>query len=202
MKKTALLVGGGIDTWAVALTLKEQGVDFDPVFVNYGQACAPEEFMACTKLANELDTELINLITDRLVKTNSDGLLFGLGDNPIVNLRNLEMIQLTACEGYTTIYLALLNERGIMFPDANKNFMDKIGVVYKEAYNITVEAPFITCDKWDFVTDTHHKTPFFDKISTCWTPVNGKGCGVCGHCVKLSKIESYYKEKYNVVGPV
>jgi 7-cyano-7-deazaguanine synthase in queuosine biosynthesis len=190
--KRCLLIGGGLDSGAVALTLAGE---FDLVWVDYRQKCAEEEHAACKRLAELTGHELVYGYTGRLLETNSDGLLFGLGENPIVKLRNLELIQYAACLGYTDITLALLNERGIMFPDANKHFMSQVGPLYMDAYEIKVSAPFITEDKWDFVCDADDRTPYFDLVYTCWNKAEGTGCGTCPHCEKLKKIREYSRTR-------
>lgn len=195
MNKTALCIGGGLDSWAVALTMANLGIEFDLVWVDYGQACAIHEHTACEKLSVEIQKKLVVLKTDRIKDINKNCLLFGNGEDPIVKLRNLEIIQTTAGEGYKCIFLALLNERSVMFPDANEEFIRNARALYTKAYDIVIDAPFILNDKWDFVVDVEHRFPFLDKVFTCWQNVSG-GCGTCAHCEKLRNIKEYYKEKY------
>jgi 7-cyano-7-deazaguanine synthase in queuosine biosynthesis len=186
-RTAAYLVGGGVDTFAAVLT---DTSDYDLFWVDYGQACGSLEFRACYELAQRTGRKLEVYKTVRLERTNPQSLLLGKGTEPIVHLRNMEMIQVAACFGYTDIRLALLKERSVMFPDANAEFIAKAHDLYYSAYGVTVSAPYVALDKWDFVAEAASKFTFLDSVHSCWLPVKG-GCRTCAHCTKLTQIIEY-----------
>ena len=192
--KTAILVGGGLDSWAV--TLSCGALQADLFFVDYGQSTSKLELEACQSLATMANKPLIVATVDSLHKVNQNSLLLDKGTDPIVLLRNLEFIHLAAKHGYDDIVLCLLNERGVMFPDADAEFVRLADAMYHKAYNIRVRAPYIDSDKWDFVCHVNQRIAFFDIAHTCYHPIRG-GCGTCLHCDKLISIREYSRSKYD-----
>lgn len=153
-----------------------------------------------------------------LRNANTNSLLFGTGTEGFIRARNLSLVLYAANDiiarigtnEQIIIELALCKEE-MMYSDADINFIQALNQILIMSYGhtlcglplIQVSTPFINIPKLDFLksavdrlrkfkiydTDTILKILFEDSF-TCWTPVDGKHCGVCYHCQKADKLKT------------
>lgn len=183
-----VLLGGGLDGYAVLLHLKQMGIDdIHVVCVDYGQLAAQYEIEAVEKQVRFTGVQKFSVVQDRsrLIETlNPNGLLFGHPDgSPMLYGRNLVLL-LHAMQYGSTIYLGLDKpyHGGPPFFDCTLDYFQQAIKLIGNP-DVSVSAPFVDTDKLDVCyeavqLDSH----FFDRTFTCWTPVNGQECGTCKHC--------------------
>lgn len=195
-----LLMGGGMDSYAVLLYLVEKGVKVVCVHVDYGQTSAKAERAACkgqisyVKDKYKVPLDLVELDDKFLIyHLNPHGsYLFGHETaSPELKGRNLVLFLRAVCvAGYNgRIYLGLDKPY-----NGGEPFKDCVLPFFKDAIkmidrpDIEVIAPFINMDKQNVVTWAYHRdSEFLDRTMSCWDARLDKyddvvECGVCKHC--------------------
>lgn len=195
-----LLMGGGMDSYAVLLWLINGGSSVTCVHVDYGQTSAKAELKACKLQLNYIHekyhilTELLELsdYENTIHKLNPMGsYLFGDKEaSPELNGRNLVLfLKAVGLAGYKgTVYMGLDKpyDGGKPFRDCTIEYFDKVRYLIGR-HDIKVAAPFIKWDKKDVVYwASNLDGDFLDRTMSCWDAIvdndNIVECGVCKHC--------------------
>lgn len=209
--KVIQLSGGGLDSNALTII---HGLTIDQIYhIDYKQACATLEFesIVALKKALNLPIPLEQLTEDTLAKINPNSSLLQTGNksSDFVVGRNLaltkrladHLVSINPNENYL-IYLGLCKE-GMMFPDADPQFISLLNDMFTRSYGyfldlprIQVDAPFIGTLKRNMLGDAlivlkkyNCKSSILWDAFSCWTPDNGKECGICYHCVKKQQLK-------------
>lgn len=185
-----LLFGGGMDSAAVFIHLVKNEIPFASLFVDYGQLAAEAEYEAVMKFSNAYKVPVI-WEEDFLIKAlNGDSLLFGTGTNPYLDGRNT-VLMMIAAKYSNTIWMGLdYAEKPLA--DASPEFLEQSNSYFKKAiFNRSIEfkGPFIHRPKHEVCKEAYEFEPqFFNWAVPCWTPIEGKECGQCKHCLTKKEI--------------
>lgn len=94
--------------------------------------------------------------------------------------------QLYPGENVTIVIGANLSE-GMVYLDNSESFVDAINKTIKvggqRTYNFEVVAPFVNRTKTDMVAECLKRGYDLSTAFSCYFPVDGKECGVCGSCL-------------------
>lgn len=194
-----LLMGGGMDSYAVLLYLIHDNTPITCVHVDYGQVSAKSELIACKAQIEYVHEkygvipEFIELCDDNIIhKLNPMGsYLFGDKEaSPELKGRNLILfIKAVGLAGYNgKIYMGLDKPY-----NGSKPFKDCTLDYFNEAINlidrpdIEILAPFIKWDKQEVINwASLYDEKFLDRTMSCWNAnvCDGeiKECGICKHC--------------------
>lgn len=194
-----LLMGGGMDSYAVLLWLMKSDIPVTCVHIDYGQTSSMAERKACksqldyvfnkfNKVPDFIEDDDFNLIH----KLNPNGsYLFGNKEaSPELKGRNLVLfLKAVGLAGYNgKIYMGLDKpyNGAEPFKDCVLSYFDK-AIKLIDRPDIEVIAPFIKWDKKDVVYWASEQDGYFlDRTMSCWDAVVENGriieCGVCKHC--------------------
>jgi 7-cyano-7-deazaguanine synthase in queuosine biosynthesis len=189
--KPLLLFGGGLESSFLLYHLVEHGISFDALHVDYGQKAADQELHAVATQCARLNIRVKVKTTDIIRELQSEPtlLLDGQGQ-PFVRARNAALC-LVALAMTDYVYIGSYARDPV--PDASLEFY--------QAMERVAEASFNRPSKIDVISGqiTQHqmaqycvmKNPrFFDEVFSCWVPVNGKPCGQCKHCEKITALRA------------
>lgn len=207
---TILLMGGGMDSYAVALWLRDLGTVFTAIHVDYEQKSSRSELKACRKQLELLAREgykrpdLLPLYDEGLLirGLNPKGsLLFGdKKAGPELKGRNLVllMLALTYLNEGGTVYLGLDRPWGDAepFKDCTLDYFNR-ALEILDRPDVRVKAPFIEVPKKDVVEWGYQRdSKFLENTMSCWqakyTNQRIIECGECKHCkTKKTLMEPY-----------
>ena len=208
-----ILCSGGLDSVAVAHSIKEDMGNIKILFINYGQRTNKEEEEYARLCAKDIEAEFIKIELPWL-KTLCTSKLTNSEDLPKPDVSNVERskedilcywvparnslfvtIALSLAEsldlqgkGVFDIYLGIKNEGNVQMKDTTPEFIEVMNKVSKQATHhgrYKVIAPFINMDKVELVKKYDHLVPW-EKTYSCY-----KGgelhCGECENCILRKK---------------
>lgn len=196
MNKPVVLMGGGMDSYAVLLYLKSTGIkDVVGLHVDYGQVGMEAERAAVIKQCEFAGYEyIIDYDEGKLIHGNNPNGSLLFGDKtapPMMYARNLVLL-LIATQYGDNIYLGLDKpyDGGIPYFDCTLDYFQQAIKLIGNP-NLTVAAPFVEADKADVCKAALQVDPnFFDNFMSCWIPVNNEECGECKHCKTKAELRS------------
>jgi 7-cyano-7-deazaguanine synthase len=186
------LVSGGIDSTLLAVMANEEGLRQYPLFIDYGQLSAQQEWKACRSIHHKFDLPkpaYVNLhgfgklipsgLTDRHARINEDAFLPG---------RNLLFLLVGASYAYRvkakSVAIGLLSEAHRIFPDQTVSFVEKCEALLESAmgYKVKVVAPLMHLSKRDSMELARLRG-----ITGTYSCHSGHGepCGVCVSCKEI-----------------
>jgi len=188
------LVSGGLDSLVMAKIINRQGEKQVPLFIDYGQLAAKNEWEACKKTM-----EHSNLPKPLKIDVSGYGKFFPTGiTNPEEDIkksaflpgRNLLFLligsSLAYSKGVDKVAIGLLAEKYSIFPDQNQDFVVNSNFAINSALNadITIATPLIQFNKADVVKLAEdYKLP----IKSTYSCHSGKD-RYCGQCVACEEI--------------
>lgn len=189
LNKPVLLLGGGLDSVATLLYLKDRE-EFSALIVDYGQVSYEKEKESAEYWCGKYGIHLIYETDDYIKSVNTQpNILFGTSDSQFVlDARNMVFV-LKALKHTNNVYLGLTEE--LVPPDTKLDFLVKLEYlltcVFPTKGTISVRAPLMEISKTLGKSGASYMaynidSEFFAKTMTCWCPQNGVECGVCRHC--------------------
>lgn len=187
------LVSGGLDSTLVGVLAREEGVSVYPLFIDYGQKAAHQEWEACQRVHQAL-----NLPTPTKMDLSGFGKVIcsGLTNNemdvkeeaftPGRNLLFLLMGSTYAYQvGASAVAIGLLTEQFSLFPDQRTLFLEKAEQAIEAALGKTIKvlAPLSGFSKADVV-----KLSIEKGISGTYSCHAGMA-QPCGHCIACLEFE-------------
>jgi 7-cyano-7-deazaguanine synthase len=150
-----LLASGGLDSTTLAYWLKNQGIAFVPVFLNYGQHCAETERERLAEVlpATEFGTIITLNIAD-VYKGCSSRLITRAdlweekitGDDLYLPYRNLLMLATGAAyaqsRGLSEVYAAFINSNHAKEIDCSAEFFERLGGMLSDFGTVKIQMPF------------------------------------------------------------
>ena len=190
------LVSGGFDSTLMSLMAQEEGIELFPLFVDYGQLGASNEWAACQRLFEQFGLPKVTRmdlsgfgktvpsgLTDPTLRINEDAFLPG---------RNLLFAVAGAAHAVTlgvdSIALGLLDPANHLFPDQTKRFVEECEKMVEIAMGtrIVVLTPLIEFSKSDVLVMARARG-----IQDAYSCHAGGDtvCGVCVACVEIANAE-------------
>jgi len=196
--KPLLLIGGGLDSVAVFLSLVRDGVSFDAIHIDYGQIACHAERKSIESLCSKYEVPLLMKSTCSIKELNDRcSILEGNASDssPVANGRNL-LLALIAAKYSSNLYMGLDKpyNGASPFPDTTEKYIQSLAYLLSATYEreIVITAPYLHVDKVDVCRDAYQiDRDFFNLSMTCWLPVNGAECGVCKHCCTKRSISKF-----------
>jgi 7-cyano-7-deazaguanine synthase len=186
--RIVVLSSGGIDSSVVMQLLQEKGHKIFPLFVDYGQLAANQEWSACQKVSNYLNLQAERIDAHdfgRIVPSGLTDDTLDIERNAFTPTRNLLFLTLGAAYGYDkaafTVATGILTNP--IFPDQTKEFLAETQKTLSLSLktNITILAPLVDLNKCDsLLLARKHKLPI-DLTYYCHTGAE-KPCGKCISC--------------------
>jgi 7-cyano-7-deazaguanine synthase len=192
-KRCILLLSGGIDSTILGLYLNDQGINYQSLFINYGQTPNDAELNAVTKTAALLRSSLdvIEMHGLRSAFTSSDQAVFAANGNPGKHVLELGSVLLLAPAltyarrlRIDTIYIGYTRLDADYSDEYSQKFLDTYSDLSTSAGypQIVFKAPFVDKTK-DEVLQLGSSQP--NLLAATWTcHLHGPSqCGVCESCL-------------------
>jgi len=202
MEDNILLLGGGLDSISYLILMKDEGIDFSCLSVNYGQMSYQGELQACIYFCNKYDVPLLLAENKQIEKYNDikNCQLFTGNTNhdPYVSGRNASLI-LTALEYGNTIHIGFTDPGYEPFPDATPSFVIEFNNILTKTFkNKLLVAQYELMRRVDILGRAYEMdNDLFHESRTCWCCDSyGNECNVCKHCL-LKEIQ--YKEIQDIL---
>ena len=203
MKKTVIIVSGGIDSTTLAYYLKDKGHDLYVLSFNYGQKQV-KEILIAEKIAKKLSIpfQLVNIqkiggllkssLTDKKEKIPKGHYAKESMKSTVVPNRNMIMLSIAA--GYARSikanYLAYAAHGGdhLIYPDCRPGFVRALRMALAESFGYQkpwpeLIAPFVSFDKTDIIRMGYMLRVPFELTYSCYKGLD-KHCGVCSTCIE------------------
>ena len=189
------LVSGGLDSTLIAVMMLEEGIEQFPLFIDYGQRAAKQEWETCQAvysrhgLPSPVRMDLSGygaVISTGLTRESLD-----IRTNAFTPGRNLMFLLMGAAYAHqvkaNSIALGLLSEKFSLFPDQRADFLAKAESTLTAAlgHSIKIVTPLFEFSKADVVKLAKQKD-----ISGTYSCHAGSGtpCGSCISCMEFSNI--------------
>lgn len=199
MRRLVTLVSSGLDSTLMAVLTREEGIDQIPLFINYGQLCAAQEWATCRGTFSRLTLpeptyldisgfgHLISSgLTDATKSINEDAFLPG---------RNLLFLLCGASYAHQTnssgVAIGLLSEESSIFPDQRKTFLLSAEGVIETALGrkVRLVAPLMGLTKRQVIDLA--KSRQLTGTYSC----HAGGPSPCGRCVSCQEFQNAQNER-------
>jgi 7-cyano-7-deazaguanine synthase len=192
---SVLLASGGLDSTTLAYWLRDKGIPFVPLFIDYGQHCAKTEYET---LRSVMPAEL----RDRICSLNVADVYRGTGsrlisepdlwkdnmegDTLYLPYRNLLLLSIGAAfaqsRGYTRLYAAFINSNHAKEIDCSAQFFQRLGGMLADYGTVRIEMPFREMSKTEVAKiGLTLNTPIAATFSC--QAASEVPCGACPNCV-------------------
>lgn len=211
MKKSIILLSGGLDSLvSIGLAKEDYNIELALTF-DYGQKAVEKEIVASKKIADfyKLEHKVIKLDWLKEITTSA---LVGEKEVPRTNLNDLasdEFTQKSAVSvwvpnrngaflniaaafadayDYTHIIFGANKEEGVTFPDNTQDFIDRLNesLAFSTLKKPKVIAPLINLCKNDIVRTAIEHNVALELTRSCYI-AEDKHCGMCESCVRLRR---------------
>jgi 7-cyano-7-deazaguanine synthase len=198
--KVVVLNSGGFDSVVLLhhLKLNNPELDVHTLFFNYGQNSVAQERSKALKVCHKLGLHFKELVIPRLSWSSNDFYKDSYEvRSQYLEFRNLIFLSfaLSFAEGIGAgkIYMAVLKSH-FGYKDTSPQFCADFSTLASNSSSITLETPFILCDKEDLIQLGYVYGVEIGSYHSCDVPVDGKPCGKCLDCESLSGVEDYYSQ--------
>lgn len=190
-----LLASGGLDSTTLAYCLRSTGVNYEPLFIDYGQHCAATELETLRTVLPSADSVGIRVVNLADVYRGTASRLIAEpdlwrdkleGEELYLPYRNLLLLSAAAAyaqaRGRDVVYAAFINSNHAKEIDCSASFFDSLGRVLADYGGVRVEIPFRTMSKADVVRiAAEHDVPIGQTYSC--QAASRVPCGACPNCV-------------------
>lgn len=208
-KNGVLLASGGLDSTTMAYWLIDQGIDFIPLFIDYGQHCAITEFETLMKVLPANYKDKVEFIDIKSIYKYSNSKFIksaNLWDEEItaddlyIPYRNLLMLTVGATFaqtlGYANVYSAFINSNHAKEIDCSNEFFEKMEGMLIDYGSVKINMPFRYLSKYEVAQIGLNLGAAIGSTFSCQAS-SAVPCGACPNCVDrldaLKKIETEQK---------
>lgn len=205
-KKGILLASGGLDSTTLAYWLDNEGIEYIPLFINYGQHCAEIELETLRKVLPTKKQDQIEVIdVSSIYKKSKSRFIIEAdlwhehveADDLYLPYRNILLLTIAASYAqtinYSFVFSAFINSNHAKEIDCSTSFFKSMEQILDNYGSIHIEMPFLTFSKYEVAKiglDLHAPIgATFSCQASSTIP-----CGVCPNCVDrlnaLRQIES------------
>jgi 7-cyano-7-deazaguanine synthase len=190
-----LLASGGLDSTTLAYWLRDNGVPFLVMFVDYGQHCATTERK---RLAEVLPEVLFGAVTTINVAEIYRGCKSRLilepdlwedhvtADDMYLPYRNLLLLSIASAfaqaNGMSEVYTAFINSNHAKEIDCSAQFFDRLGTMLTDFGSVQIKMPFREMSKRDVVEIGLKLNAPIARTFSCQAAAIVP-CGACPNCV-------------------
>lgn len=205
-KDGILLASGGLDSTTLAYWLLDKGIDFIPLFINYGQHCAQTELETLKRVLPETHVDKIEVVDIQSVYQKSKSRFIKpanlweeevTADDLYIPYRNVLLLTIGATFaqtlGLTNVYSAFINSNHAKEIDCSNEFFEKMEGMLTEYGSVKIHMPFRYFSKYEVATIGINLGAQVGFTFSCQASAEIP-CGACPNCVDrleaLRKIES------------
>lgn len=207
LSKGVILVSGGLDSTTLMYLFVHEGIDFVPLFVNYGQHCADHELETLRKVIPEAYRDKIEVLDISCIYRNSNSRFIKeanlwednvTSDNLYIPYRNVLLLTVAASFAQTLgidrVYSAFINSNHAKEIDCSSDFFDKLEILLSEFGSVKILMPFRDMTKYEVANlGIELKAPIGLTFSCQASPQIP--CGACPNCVdRLDALNKLGKE--------
>lgn len=190
MYKVTVLFSGGIDSSVLLAWCKDQEIDCQPLFLDYGQVTASRELNSAEIISEKMGLTLekvtipdISSLTKNQITDPSNS------RNPFYPNRNLLLLTLGSLHAYENkndgVGLGAIHAVGsTSFPDLSQKFFDEFTTLVDTSlnYKLAILTPFIDLTKAEVIKIGRNLHVPFELTYSCLTNSN-QPCGFCESCI-------------------
>lgn len=205
LSKGVVLVSGGLDSTTLMYQFVRNGIDFVPLFVNYGQHCALHELDTLKQVIPDDYRDKIEIIDVSSIYKYSKSRFIRpanlwkediTANDLYIPYRNVLLLTIAASFAQTLgidkVYSAFINSNHAKEIDCSSEFFNKLEIFLSEYGSVKIEMPFRDMSKYDVaMLGIELKAPIAKTFSCQASPEIP--CGACPNCVDrlnaLKKIE-------------
>ncbi|MDP1622741.1 MAG: 7-cyano-7-deazaguanine synthase [Bacteroidales bacterium] len=209
-KSGVLLASGGLDSTTLAYWLIKEGIDFVPLFIDYGQHCAKTELDSLKKVLPKNVIEKLDIINIQSLYLKSESRFIkaaNLWTDPInaddlyIPYRNMLILTIGASYAQTigvfNLYSAFINSNHAKEIDCTNDFFEKMESILGTVGAVKNQMPFRFLSKYEVAKiGIEVKAPIgltFSCQASAIIP-----CGACPNCVDrleaLEKLQNDYRK--------
>jgi 7-cyano-7-deazaguanine synthase len=195
MYKITILFSGGMDSSVLLAWCKKQGIECQPLFVDYGQVTASKEFSAAEIISKKLNMPLEKItISDVSSLTKNQITDPSHSKNPFYPNRNLLLLTLGSLHAYENkndgVGIGAIRAEGSTpFPDLSQTFFDEFTKIVETSlnYKLAIITPFIELTKKEVAKIGKNLDVPFELTYSCLTN-NNQPCGFCESCISRNDV--------------
>lgn len=190
-----LLASGGLDSTTMAYWLLDQGINFVPLFINYGQHCAETEFETLKKVLPDSHNDKIETVNIQSVYKKSKSRFIKpanlwedevSADDLYIPYRNVLLLTIGATFaqtiGLSNVYSAFINSNHAKEIDCSNEFFEKMESMLSDYGSVKINMPFRYHSKYDVAKIGISLGASIGYTFSCQaSPV--VPCGACPNCV-------------------
>lgn len=190
-----LLASGGLDSTTLAYWLKRKGIQYVPLFINYGQHCATTEYETLRKVIPADYVSSIHTIDISSVYSGSSSRLIDEpnlwidnmeGDQLYLPYRNLLMLSVGAAfaqsHGYSRLFAGFIDSNHAKEIDCSSRFFIELGEMLRGYGSVHIEMPFREMSKSDVARLGIELHVPLGATFSCQA-ASMVPCGACPNCV-------------------
>jgi len=194
-KDGVLLASGGLDSTTMAFWLLNQGIDFVPLFIDYGQHCANTEYETLKKVLPQTHVDKIECIDIKSVYAKSRSKFIRpanlweddiVADDLYIPYRNVLLLTIGATfaqiSGLTNVYSAFINSNHAKEIDCSNEFFDKMEGMLTDYGSVKINMPFRYFSKYEVAKIGIDLGASIGQTFSCQASANIP-CGACPNCV-------------------
>jgi 7-cyano-7-deazaguanine synthase len=190
-----LLASGGLDSTTLAYWLIKEGIDFIPLFINYGQHCADTELQTLKNVlpiskANKIEIMDVSSVyrksNSRFIKEADLWKEEITADDLYIPYRNILLLTIgasfaqTMCLNY--VYSAFINSNHAKEIDCSNQFFENMGKILGDYGSVKIKMPFLNFSKYQVAKiGIELQAPIANTFS-CQAS-SKVPCGACPNCV-------------------
>lgn len=190
MYRVTVLFSGGIDSSVLLAWCKEQGIDCQPLFLDYGQVTALREFSAAEKISKNMGLPLEKVtIPDVSSLTRNQITDPSYSTNPYYPNRNLILLTIGSLHAYENnnqgVGIGAIRAVGSTpFPDLSQKFFDEFTKLVETSlnYKLAILTPFIDLTKTEVVKIGQNLHVPIELTYSCLTN-SDRPCESCESCI-------------------
>lgn len=186
------LVSGGLDSTLIGVLANEEGHEVFPLFVDYGQRAAQNEWATCRRVHKTLGLPIpVRMDLSGFGQTILSGLTstkLDIKENAFTPGRNLMFLLMGGAYAFqvnaSQIAIGLLSEASSLFPDQSSDFILKSESAIRAALGIPIK---VTTPLSDFTKQDVIQLAAAKGISGTYSCHTGTKppCGVCISCLEF-----------------
>ncbi|WP_316822571.1 7-cyano-7-deazaguanine synthase [Pedobacter gandavensis] len=202
-----LLTSGGLDSTTMAFWLLNQGIDFVPLFINYGQHCAKTEFETLKMVLPSSHINRIEYVDVSSIYSKSSSRFIKpanlwkediVADDLYIPYRNVLLLTIGATFaqtlGLTNVYSAFINSNHAKEIDCSNDFFNKMEEMLTDYGSVKINMPFRYFSKYEVAKIGLELEVAIGTTFSCQaSPIIP--CGACPNCVdRLNAIRKIEQE--------
>jgi 7-cyano-7-deazaguanine synthase len=194
MYKVTVLFSGGVDSSVLLAWFKNQGIQCQPLFIDYGQVTALREYTSAEKISKKMELSLEKITIPNVSSLTRNQITDpSSSTNPFYPNRNLLLLTLGSLHAFENknqgIGIGAIRAVGsTQFPDVSMTFFNEFAKLVETSlnYKLAILTPFIDLTKTEVVKIGRNLQVPFELTYSCLTN-NDRPCEFCESCISRNE---------------